>query len=38
MLVDDVIDQLTHLNAQQKSDIRKVLNKYTKLFDGTLGV
>jgi hypothetical protein len=22
VLVDDVIDQLTHLNAQQKSDIR----------------
>ncbi len=38
VLVDDVIDQLTHLNAQQKSDIRQVLNKHTKLFDGTLGV
>ena len=38
VLVDDVIDQLTHLNAQQKSDIRQVLNEHTKLFDGTLGV
>jgi hypothetical protein len=38
VLVDDVIDQLTHSNAQQKSDIRQVLNKHTKLFDGTLGV
>ncbi len=38
MLADDVIDQLTHLNAQQKSDIRQVLNENTKLFDGTLGV
>jgi hypothetical protein len=38
MLVDDVIDQLTHLNAQQNSDIRQVLNKHSKLFDGTLGV
>jgi hypothetical protein len=38
VLVDDVIDQLTHLNAHQKSDIRQVLNKHTKLFDGTLRV
>jgi hypothetical protein len=38
VVVDDMIDQLTHLNAQQKSDIRQVLNKHTKLFDGTLGV
>jgi hypothetical protein len=38
VLVDDVIDQLTHLNAQHKSDIRQVLNKHTKLFDDTLGV
>ncbi len=38
VLVDDVIDQLTHLNAQQKSDIRQVLNEHTKLFDDTLGV
>ncbi len=37
-LVDDVIDQLTHLNEQQKSDIRQVLNEHNKLFDGTLGV
>jgi hypothetical protein len=35
VLVDDVIYQLTHLNAQQKFDIRQVLNKHTKLFDGT---
>jgi hypothetical protein len=38
VLVDDVIDQLTFLNTQQKSDIRQVLNKHTQLFDGTLGV
>ncbi len=38
VLVDDVIDQLIHLNAQQKSDIRQVLNKHTQLFDDTLGV
>jgi hypothetical protein len=38
VLVDDVIEQLTHLMSQQKSDIRQVLNKHTKLFYGTLGV
>ena len=37
VLVDDVIDQLDHLSAQQKNDLKRVL-KYTKLFDGTLGV
>ncbi len=37
VLVDDVIDQLDHLNAQQKNDLKGVLNEYTKLFDGTLG-
>jgi hypothetical protein len=37
-LVDDVIDQLDHLNAQQKNDLKGVLNEHTKLFDGTLGV
>jgi hypothetical protein len=36
--VDDVIDQLDHLNAQQKNDLKRVLNEHTKLFDGTLGV
>jgi hypothetical protein len=38
VLVDDVIDQLDHLNVQQKNDLKKVLNEHTKLFDGTLGV
>jgi hypothetical protein len=38
VLVDDVINQLTHLNAQQRFGIRHVLNKHTKLFNGTLGV
>ncbi len=36
--VDDVIDQLDHLNAQQKNDLKRVLNEHAKLFDGTLGV
>jgi hypothetical protein len=38
VLVDDVIDQLDHLNAQQKNDLKRVLNEHIKLFDGTLGV
>ncbi len=38
VLVDYVIDQLDHLNAQQKNDLKQVLNERIKLFDGTLGV
>ncbi len=38
VLVDDVIDQLDHLDAQQKDDLKRVLNEHTKLFDDTLGV
>jgi hypothetical protein len=30
VLVDDVIDQLDHLDAQQKDDLKRVLNKHTK--------
>jgi hypothetical protein len=36
--IDDVVNQLNHLNDQQKTDIKQVLSKITKLFDGTLGV
>ena len=36
--VDDVVEQLTHLSESQRDDIRTVLKKFTKLFDGTLGV
>jgi hypothetical protein len=36
--VDEVINQLNHLNTEQKEDLRKVLMDHTKLFDGTLGV
>jgi hypothetical protein len=36
--IDDVVNQLNHLNDQQKTDIKQVLSKFTKLFDGTIGV
>ena len=36
--IDDVVNQLEHLNVQQKADIKQVLSEFTKLFDGTLGV
>jgi hypothetical protein len=42
--MDDVVNQLTHLNNKQKQDLKskqdlKVLFKdFTRLFDGTLGV
>jgi hypothetical protein len=36
--VDEVINQLSHLNPQQKEDLKRVLQEHTKLFDGTLGV
>jgi hypothetical protein len=36
--VDEVINQLNHLNTEQKEDLRQVFMEHTKLFDGTLGV
>jgi hypothetical protein len=36
--VDEGTDQLSHLNPQQKEDLKRVLQEHTKLFDGTLGV
>ena len=36
--IDDVVNQLHHLNDQQKTDIKQLLEKFTKLFDGTLGI
>ncbi len=35
---DDVIDQLIHLNDKQKQDLKVMLEDFTRLFDGTLGV
>jgi hypothetical protein len=36
--VDEVVNQLEHVNVQQKAGIKQVLSEFTKLFDGTLGV
>jgi hypothetical protein len=36
--MDDVVDQLTHLNEKQKQDLKVLLKDFTKLFNGTLGV
>jgi hypothetical protein len=36
--IDDVVNQLKHLNIHQKTGIKQVLSEFTKLFDGTLGV
>ncbi len=36
--VDEVLNHLTHLNLQQKEDLKQVLQEHTRLFDRTLGV
>ena len=36
--IDDVIAKQTQLSQKQKEDLRAILIKHTKLFDGTLGV
>ncbi len=36
--IDDVVNQLTHLNSKQKQDLKVLLKDFTKLFNGTLGV
>jgi hypothetical protein len=36
--MDDVVDQLTHLNDKHKQDLKVLLKDFTTLFDGTLGV
>jgi hypothetical protein len=35
---EDAVEQLTHLSKLQQDDIHTILKKFTKLFDGTLGV
>ncbi len=36
--IDDVVNQLEHLDAQQQAGVKQVLSEFTKLFDSTLGV
>ena len=36
--LDKVINNQNHLTEQQKKELNKVLTKFTKLFDVTLGV
>ena len=35
--VDDVVDEQTHLSEAQRDQLRELMNKYSKLFDGSLG-
>ena len=35
---DDYVEQLDNLTPKQKKDLKGVLNTYTRLFDGTIGV
>ena len=35
--VTDVVNKLTHLNTQQKTDLLWVLHDNSKMFDGTTG-
>jgi hypothetical protein len=36
--IKDVVNPLEYLSTRQKADLKKVLNEFTKLFDGNLGV
>ena len=36
--IDGVVNDMNHLTDNQKDDMRNLLNKHKKLFDGTLGV
>ena len=36
--MDDVADQLTHLTADQRHDLKILFRDFTKLFNGTLGM
>jgi hypothetical protein len=36
--IKDFVNPLEYVSTQQKADLKQVLNEFTKLFDGTLGV
>jgi hypothetical protein len=36
--IDQVVKEQNHLSAEQQKDLKELLKKYEKLFDGTLGV
>ena len=36
--IDDVIAEQSHLSESQQKDLKSLLEKHEKLFDGTLGV
>jgi hypothetical protein len=36
--IDEVVEKQEHLNAKQRAELHRVLSKFEKLFDGTLGV
>ena len=36
--LDKVVNDQKHLNKKQRSELKKVLIKFEKLFDGTLGI
>ena len=38
VFIDQVVKEQSHLNAEQQKGLKELLNKYKKLFDGTLGV
>ena len=36
--IDEVVEKQEHLNSEQRAELHRVLSKFEKLFDGTLGV
>ena len=36
--IEQVVKEQTHLNTEQQNDLKVLLNQYSRLFDGTLGV
>jgi hypothetical protein len=36
--IDEVVEKQEHLNTEQRAELHRVLGKFEKLFNGTLGV